>query len=96
MSMHMYRGFEIYPLIYCHSETTAGAGRNYDSGFDAAVKICLRDADTASVRSDTFKLNESTPFTSTGAARRASLKYAEGIIDQHGGEAWTLAMAVAD
>ena len=88
MSMHVYRGFEIYPLIYCRSETTDGAGRNYDSGFDAAVKISLRDADSTVLCSDTFKLNESLPFSSTGAARRASIAYAQALIDEHGGENW--------
>lgn len=86
--MHVYRGFEIYPLIYCHSETTAGSSRNYDSGFDAAVRICLRDAGTTSVFSDTFKLNESAPFRSTGAARRASVAFGQAIIDEHNGENW--------
>ncbi|HEX7683739.1 MAG TPA: hypothetical protein VF446_09440 [Trinickia sp.] len=88
MSMHVYRGFEIYPLIYCHTETTDGVGRNYDSGFDAAVKISLRDTDSTVLCSDTFKLNENSPFLSTGAARRASVAYAQALIDEHGGENW--------
>ncbi|AOK50339.1 hypothetical protein WT60_26330 [Burkholderia sp. MSMB617WGS] len=90
MSMHLYRGFEIYPLIYAHTQTTDGASRNYDDGFDAAVKICLRDTDTALTCSDTYKLDESPPFSTAGAARRASLEYAKGLIDRHGGENWML------
>ncbi|MEX3630179.1 MAG: hypothetical protein VB138_12645 [Burkholderia sp.] len=86
MGMHFYRGFEIYPLIYPHTESTAGSGRNYDDGFDAAVKICLR-GETLTY-SDTFKLNETPPFMSAGAARRASLKFAQDVIDKHGGENW--------
>lgn len=88
MSMHRYCGFEIYPLVYPHSGMMEGPGHNYEDGFDAAVKICLRGTDTTVTRSETFKLSENPPFSSAGAARRASLKYAEGVIDQHGGENW--------
>ena len=42
MSMHLYRGFEIYPLIYPHVSSQHGNPHNYENGFDAAVKICLR------------------------------------------------------
>ena len=88
MSMHVYRGFEICPLIYCHSETIGGVARNYENGFDAAVKISLRDTDSTVLCSDTFKLNENSPFLSPGAARRASIAYAQALIDQQGGENW--------
>ncbi|WP_246794480.1 hypothetical protein [Burkholderia perseverans] len=86
MSMHLYRGFEIYPLIYPHAKPVAGSGRNYDDGFDAAVRICLRGPELTC--SDTFKLNEATPFLTSGAARRASLEFAQGMIDRHDGENW--------
>ncbi len=86
MSMHLYRGFEIHPLIYPHSQTTAGSGRRYEDGFDAAVKICLRNATLTF--SDTFKLSEQPPFPTVGAARRALLAFAQGIIDQHDGKNW--------
>ena len=43
MSMHIYRGFEIHPLIYPHVPAPNGSTRHYDAGADAAVKICLRD-----------------------------------------------------
>ena len=88
MSMHAYRGFEIYPLVYPHAERKEGAGHNYESGFDAAVKICLRGTDSSLTSSDTFKLSEPRPFSSAGAARRASLKFGESIIDQHEGKNW--------
>ncbi|KGE11970.1 hypothetical protein LA03_00490 [Burkholderia gladioli] len=86
MSMHLYRGFEIYPLIYPHAKPAAGSGRNYDDGFDAAVKICLRGTELTC--SDTFKLSEASPFLTAGAARRASLEFAQGVIDRHDGENW--------
>ncbi|RKP49103.1 hypothetical protein [Trinickia fusca] len=91
MSTHVYRGFEIYPLIYSHLPPQDGRAHDYEAGFDAAVKICLRGTDTTITRSQTFKLLDDSPFASAGDARRASLHYAEGIIDRNRGEQWTLA-----
>ncbi|WP_269506518.1 hypothetical protein [Burkholderia sp. IMCC1007] len=85
MSMHLYRGFEIYPLIYPHASSQNGNAHNYESGFDAAVKICLRGTADTLTRSETFRLRDNAPFISAGDARRASLRYAEEIIDgDHG------------
>ncbi|AOJ34011.1 hypothetical protein [Burkholderia metallica] len=81
MSMHIYRGFEIYPLIYPHVSAPDGCSHNYDAGFDAAVKICLR-GDT-STSSQTFRLRDNGPFGSAGDARRASVRYAENFIDDN-------------
>jgi hypothetical protein len=93
MSMHLYRGFEIYPLIYPHFSAMAGRAHNYEAGFDAAVKICLRGTDTTLTRSQTFKLLGDSPFLNAGDARRASVRYAEGIIDHSNGEQWLHAEA---
>ncbi|RQS71208.1 hypothetical protein DID96_13540 [Burkholderia sp. Bp8963] len=90
MSMHIYRGFEIYPLIYPHFQAEAGCTHNYESGFDAAVKVCLRGTNTTVTRSQTFRLLDGSPFASAGDARRASIRYAEGVIDQNRGEQWML------
>lgn len=81
MSMHLYRGFEIYPLIYPHVQPFSGYPRNYDAGFDAAVKIWLRGTDDTLTRSQTFRLIDNVPFETVGNGRRASLRYAEGLID---------------
>ncbi|RQT87508.1 hypothetical protein [Burkholderia cepacia] len=86
MSMRTYRGFEIYPLIYPHFHTGSGRAHNYEAGFDAAVKVCLRGTDTTLTRSQTFKLVDGSPFANAGDARRASQRYAEDIIDQNRGE----------
>ncbi|AIO31410.1 hypothetical protein [Burkholderia pseudomultivorans] len=83
MSMHVYRGFEIYPLIYPHVAAPNGCAHNYDGGFDAAVKICLRGTADTLTQSKTFRLRDDAPFDTAGDARRASLRYAENIIDQH-------------
>ncbi|AFJ85188.1 hypothetical protein QZM46_21485 [Burkholderia vietnamiensis] len=86
MSMHLYRGFEIYPLIYPHVPSRNGSAHNYDGGFDAAVKICLRGTIDTLTRSETFRLASKTPFESAGDARRASVLYAEQVIDGNRGE----------
>lgn len=83
MSMHLYRGFEIYPLIYPHVPAQLGSAHNYDAGFDAAVKICQRGAGDMLTRSQTFRLAELSPFDTAGDARRASLRYAETMIDDN-------------
>ncbi|RQS18717.1 hypothetical protein [Burkholderia sp. Bp8998] len=83
MSTHVYRGFEIYPLIYPHVPAANGAPHNYDAGFDAAVKICLRGVTDTLTQSQTFRLRNNTPFDTAGDARRASLRYAENIIDDN-------------
>jgi hypothetical protein len=86
MSMHTYRGFEIHPLIYPHLTAEDGRSHNYEAGFDAAVRICLRGTDTSLTQSRTFKLVNGSPFRNAGDARRASLQYAEVIIDTHVGD----------
>lgn len=83
MSMHVYRGFEIYPLIYPHALAPNGSPHNYDAGFDAAVKICLRGTTDTLTQSQTFRLRDTSPFDNAGDARRASVRYAENIIDDN-------------
>ncbi|CAN0626156.1 conserved protein of unknown function [Burkholderia multivorans] len=94
MSMYMYRGFEIFPLIYPHAQVGESRTRNYETGFDAAVKICLPGTDTTVTRSQTFKLLEGSPYASAGDARRASLRYAEVVIDEERGEQWMTSAAI--
>ncbi|AIO68354.1 hypothetical protein [Burkholderia oklahomensis] len=93
MSMHVYRGFEIHPLIYPHVPAGEGRGHNYEAGFDAAVRICPRSQQTASSQGRIFKLADRSPFSNAGDARRASLLYAEEIIDRNEGEHWVFTEA---
>ncbi|APA87290.1 hypothetical protein BJG93_17310 [Paraburkholderia sprentiae WSM5005] len=77
----LYRGFEIYPLVYPHCTTQAGYGHNYDEGFDASVRITAPHADTDGSQGQVFRVPESHPFKNSGDARRASTVYAELLID---------------
>lgn len=86
MSMHVYCGFEIYPLIYPHIPAQNGCPHNYDGGFDAAVKICMRGTADTLTRSQTYRLPGDAPFDTAGDARRASVRYAETIIDDNRGK----------
>lgn len=76
-----YRGLEVYPLVYPHRATQPGTGRNYDEGFDAAVRIQEPGISGEAPRSRVFQVATKAPFQNTGDARRASTAYAEHIID---------------
>ncbi len=91
MSMHLYRGFEIHPLIYPRLASVDGRAHNYEAGFDAAVRICFPRTDATASASRVFKLDNAQAFDSAGDARRASLRHAEYLIDRHGGERWSSA-----
>jgi hypothetical protein len=80
-TIRSYRGLEIYPLIYPHEPRGADGSRHYDSGFDAAVKISRRGADDATTTSRVYRVPGAVPFSGSGEARLASMKYAEELID---------------
>lgn len=77
----LYRGLEVYPLVYPHRATEPGSARNYDEGFDAAVRIQEPGIDGEAPRSRVFRVVTKSPFRNTGDARRASTAYAEQLID---------------
>ncbi|QCP48546.1 hypothetical protein FAZ95_04680 [Trinickia violacea] len=77
----LYRGLEVYPLVYPHRAAEPGRGRNYDEGFDAAVRIQEPESSEGMPRSRVFRLAMAKPFQNAGDARRASTAYAEHLID---------------
>lgn len=77
----LYRGLEVYPLVYPHRATEPGSGHNYDEGFDAAVRIQAPGSLGDAPRSRVFRLAVTRPFQNAGDARRASNAYAEHLID---------------
>ncbi|WP_083245695.1 hypothetical protein [Paraburkholderia nodosa] len=81
VAARLYRGLEICPLVYPHRPTASGACHNYDEGFDAAVRILGPEEPDGTQRSRVFCLAASRPFGSAGDARRASIEYAERLID---------------
>lgn len=81
-NFRLYRGFEIYPLVYPHQAARPGFAHNYEDGFDAAVRISEPRLETVEVRSRVFRLTSKRPFESAGDARRASTSYAERLIDE--------------
>ncbi|MGN6319584.1 hypothetical protein [Trinickia sp.] len=93
-AFRLYRGLEVYPLVFPHRATEPGSGRNYDQGFDAAVRIQDPGASGASPRCRVFKLAVNKPFENTGDARRASTAYAEHLIDRCSEDTDILALEV--
>lgn len=80
-AFRLYRGLEVYPLVYPRRAAEPGHGHNYDDGFDAAVRIQEPQGVTDVARSRVFRLGVDRPFQSAGDARRASIAYAERLID---------------
>jgi hypothetical protein len=78
--IRLYRGLEIYPLVFAHRPAGSGHGANPDEGYDAAVRIQEPPVPMGVPRSRVFKVSEE-PFQSAGDARRASTAYAEQMID---------------
>jgi hypothetical protein len=78
----LYRGYEIYPLVYPHRAALPGFSRNYEEGFDAAVRISEPGFDAGPTRSRVFHVASKRPFDNAGDARRASTSYAEQLIDE--------------
>lgn len=81
-----YRGFDISLLVYPHRATQAGFGHNYEDGFDASIRISEPESALDSPRSRLFRVPVKRPFASTGDARRASVAYAESLIDGDGSD----------
>ncbi|ACD21306.1 hypothetical protein [Paraburkholderia phytofirmans] len=80
-TIRSYRGLEIYPLVYPHQPSGLNGIRHYDSGFDAAVRICRRGTDDTMTTSRVFRVPSRSPFGAAGDARIASTSYAEQVID---------------
>lgn len=78
---YLYRGLEIYPLVYPHRAAQPGCGHNYDEGFDAAVRIQEPVKPGSTSRGRVFRLAARAPFRNAGDARRALTAYAERLID---------------
>jgi hypothetical protein len=78
----LYRGYEIYPLVYPHRAALPGFSRNYEEGFDASVRISEPGFDAEPTRSRVFRVTSKKPFDNAGDARRASTSYAEQLIDE--------------
>ncbi|AET94976.1 MULTISPECIES: hypothetical protein [Caballeronia] len=79
--VRLYRGLEIYPLVFPHRPTVARQAHHYDDEFDAAVRIQEPSAKPGTSRGRVFKISPDEPFQSAGDARRASIAYAEQMID---------------
>ncbi|MCG7400430.1 MULTISPECIES: hypothetical protein [Caballeronia] len=81
VEIRFYRGLEIYPLVFAHRAIGAKQGHSQDDEFDAAVRIQEPPAAMGISRGRVFRVSPHEPFHSAGDARRASIAYAEQMID---------------
>ncbi|WP_248324093.1 MULTISPECIES: hypothetical protein [unclassified Caballeronia] len=81
VSFRLYRGLEIYPLVFPRQSTLSGHGHNYEDGFDAAVRIKEPETEDGQARSSVLRLPAQNGYQSAGDARRACTAYAEEVID---------------
>lgn len=79
----LYRGLAVYLLVYRHRATEPRSGRNYDEGFDAAVRIPESGSSGNTSRTRVFRPKGTKPFHGDGDAQRASTARAQNIIDTY-------------
>lgn len=77
-----YRGVDIVPLVYMHGGPSNTSRHNYDTRFDASVKIFSRRPDIEDADVRVFLVSGTGSFRSIGDARRASIDFAQRLIDQ--------------
>ena len=76
----IYKGYDLYPLVFKHDVARVWPERRPDRSFDAAVVICREGGLPEGEQARTFRL-DATPWDNVGAARRGVLRYAEDIIN---------------
>ncbi|WP_246641507.1 hypothetical protein [Paraburkholderia edwinii] len=81
VKFRLYRGLEIYPLVFPRRPTLSGRGHDYEEGFDAAVRIQEPTVESVPTRSRVFRLVTQSAYRNAGDARRACTAYAEEMID---------------
>ncbi|MEA3119085.1 MAG: hypothetical protein QOI13_2355 [Paraburkholderia sp.] len=78
---YLYKGFELYPLVFLRAFKRFDGHPRSAEGYDVAVRVCrvgvLAPVGTGRV----FRLEQSDAFTEFGAARRAARQRGEDIID---------------
>ena len=77
-----YHGLDIVPLIYLHRGSPNTGRHSYDTRFDASVKIFSRRPDVEDADVRVFLVSATGSFGSIGDARRASIYFAEQLIDR--------------
>lgn len=79
----LYRGLAVYLLVYRHRASKPRSGRNYDEGFNAAVRIPESGSSGNTPRTRVFRLKGTKPFHGDGDAQRVSTACAQNIIDTY-------------
>jgi hypothetical protein len=78
---HLYKGFELYPLVFAREFKRFDGHTRYAEGYEVAVRICRLDASGATGAGRVFRLVREDVFSDFGMARRAARQQGEDIID---------------
>jgi hypothetical protein len=75
----IYKGFELYPLVFARGFKRFDAHSKYAEGYDIAVRICR--AGPGANGSRVFRLDLADSVPDFGVARRAAYQRGRDIID---------------
>ncbi|MBN3786085.1 hypothetical protein [Burkholderia sp. Ac-20353] len=75
----IYKGFELFPLVFSRTFSRFDAHSRYAEGYDIAVRICRAGAGAHGGR--VFRLHLEDSVADFGAARRTAYQRGRDIID---------------
>jgi hypothetical protein len=78
---YLYKGFELYPLVFLRAFKRFDGHARSAEGYDVAVRVCRVGAVTRDGAGRVFRLEQSDAFSEFGTARRAARQRGEDIID---------------
>jgi hypothetical protein len=78
---YLYKGFELYPLVFLRAFKRFDGHSRSAEGYDVAVRVCRIGAAAREGTGRVFRLERSDAFTEFGMARRAARQRGEDIID---------------
>ncbi|MGH8781744.1 hypothetical protein [Paraburkholderia sp.] len=77
----LYKGFELYPLVFARAFNRFDGHSRYAEGYDVAVRICRQGASGTTGASRVFRLDRQDVFADFGIARRAARQQGQDIVD---------------
>jgi hypothetical protein len=77
----LYKGFELYPLVFSRTFVRFDAHSRYAEGYEVAVRVCRPGAASGTAGSRTFRLPLTDALADFGVARRAACQRGMDIID---------------
>jgi hypothetical protein len=81
LQLGIYKGFELYPLVFSRVFPHFDAHSRYAEGYDIAVRICRPGAEAGARGSRVFRLQLENAVSDFGMARSAAYQRGRDIID---------------